>query len=303
MSSKALSRKKGIKKTNLLPVHIILTIGAALCAGAFLLVLGSSFQSEGEIQQFGYSLIPRKFSLEAYKTVFTFPDLIFDAYFMTIITTVIGTLLGVALSASAGYVISRENYRYKKILTFYIFFTMLFHGGLVPEYILMTQWLDLKDSMWALILPHLMNAWYIMLMKGFFKEIQEEMLEAARIDGLSELGIFFKIVLPTSTPVLATIALFYVLGYWNEWFLSLMYIDEQSKIKLQYLLMQILKKTQFMNSEAAEAMTASGIPTTEIPTLNVRMATCVVAVAPLLMVFPFVQKYFVKGINVGSVKG
>ncbi len=302
MSNKKLSRK-GPNKTNLLPVHIVLIIMGVMCAGAFLLVLGSSFQTEKEIQQWGYSIIPRKFSLEAYKTVFTFPQMIIDAYFVTFLTTVIGTIIGVFLSASAGYVISRRNYRYNRILTLYIFFTMLFSGGLVPNYILMTQWLDLKNSIWSLILPNVVHAWYIMLMKGFFKEIPEAMMESAKIDGASELRIFLRIVLPVSTPVLATISLFYVLGYWNEWFLSLMYIDDQRLIKLQYLLMQILKKTQFMNSEAADAMTASGVPATEIPTLNVRMATCVVAVAPLLVVFPFVQKYFVKGVTVGSVKG
>lgn len=283
--------------------HFLLILLGVLCVGAFLLVLGSSFQSEREIQQYGYSILPRAFSLEAYKAVFQSPSMIIDAYVITIITTVIGTVIGVCISASAGYVISRRNYRYRNILSFYIFFTMLFNGGLVPTYILVSQWLHLKNSMWALILPLVVNAWYIILMKGFFQGLPDSMMEAARIDGASELRIFFGIVLPVSKPVLATIALFYALGYWNDWYQSLLYVEDQSLYKLQYLLMQILKKAQFLNSEAGRAVMGTGVTTMDMPTLNLRMAMCVLAVGPMLLVFPFFQKYFVKGITVGSIKG
>lgn len=283
--------------------HILLILLGIVCIGSFLLVLGSSFQSESEIQKYGYSMIPRKFSLDAYKAVFLHPGMIIDSYIITAITTLIGTFIGVCISASAGYVISRPNYRYKKILSFFIFFTMLFNGGLVPTYILMTQWLHLKNTMWALILPLVVNAWYIILMKGFFQGLPDSIMEAARIDGASELRIFFGIVLPLSKPVLATIALFYALGYWNDWYQSLLYIDDQKLYKLQYLLMQILKKAQFLNSEAGQAVMGTGVSNMDMPTLNLRMAMCVVAVGPLLIAFPFVQKYFVKGITVGSVKG
>lgn len=283
--------------------HTFLILFGVLCIGAFLLVLGSSFQSEKEIQQIGYSILPQKFSLEAYKAVFQSPGMIIDSYWITFVTTVIGTFIGVCISASAGYVISRKNYRYRKILSFFIFFTMLFNGGLVPTYILMTQWLHLKNTMWALILPLVVNAWYIILMKGFFQGLPDSIMEAARIDGASELRIFFGIVLPLSKPVLATIALFYALGYWNDWYQSLLYIDNQKLYKLQYLLMQILKKSQFLNSDAAKMIMGTGASSMEMPTLNLRMAMCVVAVGPLLLIFPFCQKYFVKGITVGSVKG
>lgn len=283
--------------------HLLLILLGVLCVGAFLLVLGSSFQSEREIQQYGYSILPRAVSLEAYKAVFQSPGMIIDSYVITIITTVIGTVIGVCISASAGYVISRRNYRYRNILSFYIFFTMLFNGGLVPTYILVSQWLHLKNSMWALILPLVVNAWYIILMKGFFQGLPDSMMEAARIDGASELRIFFGIVLPVSKPVLATIALFYALGYWNDWYQSLLYVEEQSLYKLQYLLMQILKKAQFLNSEAGRAVMGTGVTTMDMPTLNLRMAMCVLAVGPMLLVFPFFQKYFVKGITVGSIKG
>lgn len=283
--------------------HVLLIVLCVFCVGSFLLVLGSSFQSESEIQKIGYRMIPQEFSLEAYKAVFMSPGMILDSYMVTIITTVVGTIIGLCISASAGYVISRKTYRYRKILSFFIFFTMLFNGGLVPTYILMTQWLHLKNTIWALILPLVVNAWYIILMRGFFQGIPDSIMEAARIDGASELRIFFGIVLPLSKPVLATIALFYALAYWNDWYQSLLYIDNQKLYKLQYLLMQILKKSQFLNSAAGQAVMGTGASTADMPTLNLRMAMCVVAVGPLLIAFPFFQKYFVKGITVGSVKG
>lgn len=283
--------------------HVLLIVLCVFCVGSFLLVFGSSFQSESEIQKIGYRMIPHEFSLEAYKAVFMSPGMILDSYMVTIITTVVGTIIGLCISASAGYVISRKNYRYRKILSFFIFFTMLFNGGLVPTYILMTQWLHLKNTIWALILPLVVNAWYIILMRGFFQGIPDSIMEAARIDGASELRIFFGIVLPLSKPVLATIALFYALAYWNDWYQSLLYIDNQKLYKLQYLLMQILKKSQFLNSAAGQAVMGTGASTADMPTLNLRMAMCVVAVGPLLIAFPFFQKYFVKGITVGSVKG
>lgn len=283
--------------------HVLLIVLCVFCVGSFLLVLGSSFQSESEIQKIGYRMIPHEFSLEAYKAVFMSPGMILDSYMVTIITTVVGTIIGLCISASAGYVISRKNYRYRKILSFFIFFTMLFNGGLVPTYILMTQWLHLKNTIWALILPLVVNAWYIILMRGFFQGIPDSIMEAARIDGASELRIFFGIVLPLSKPVLATIALFYALAYWNDWYQSLLYIDNQKLYKLQYLLMQILKKSQFLNSAAGQAVMGTGASTADMSTLNLRMAMCVVAVGPLLIAFPFFQKYFVKGITVGSVKG
>lgn len=295
--------KNSDEKVMKIIAHIFLILLGVICIGSFLLVLGSSFQSEKEIQQYGYSIIPRDFSLEAYKAVFLSPKMIIDSYFITFLTTLIGTFIGVCISASAGYVISRRNYRYRKILSFFIFFTMLFNGGLVPTYILVTQWLHLKNTMWALILPLVVNAWYIILMKGFFQGLPDSIMEAARIDGASELRIFFGIVLPLSKPVLATIALFYALGYWNDWYQSLLYIDNQRLYKLQYLLMQILKKSQFLNSEAGQAVMGTGVSSVDMPTLNLRMAMCVVAVGPLLIAFPFFQKYFVKGITVGSVKG
>lgn len=283
-------------------IHFVLILLSLSCVLAFLIVVGSSFQSQQEIVERGYSLIPKHFSLEAYQSVFKNSTKLLIAYWNTFITTLIGTVAGVWLSATAGYVISRKTYRYRRILAFYIFFTMLFNGGLVPTYILISNWLNLKDTLTVLILPLLCNAWYIILMKGYFSGIPDALIESARLDGANDLFIFIKIVLPISTPVLATIALFYALGYWNEWYYCLLYISEDRLFKLQFLLMNILKNAEFLNSDLAGAMIADKSQLANIPTLNVRMAMCVLAAGPILVIFPFFQKYFVKGITIGAVK-
>lgn len=283
-------------------IHFVLILLSLSCVLAFLIVVGSSFQSQQEIVERGYSLIPKHFSLEAYQSVFKNSTKLLIAYWNTFITTLIGTVAGVWLSATAGYVISRKTYRYRRILAFYIFFTMLFNGGLVPTYILISNWLNLKDTLTVLILPLLCNAWYIILMKGYFSGVPDALIESARLDGANDLFIFIKIVLPISTPVLATIALFYALGYWNEWYYCLLYISEDRLFKLQFLLMNILKNAEFLNSDLAGAMIADKSQLASIPTLNVRMAMCVLAAGPILVIFPFFQKYFVKGITIGAVK-
>ena len=282
-------------------IHFVLILLSLSCVLAFLIVVGSSFQSQQEIVERGYSLIPKHFSLEAYQSVFKNSTKLLIAYWNTFITTLIGTVAGVWLSATAGYVISRKTYRCRRILAFYIFFTMLFNGGLVPTYILISNWLNLKDTLTVLILPLLCNAWYIILMKGYFSGVPDALIESARLDGANDLFIFIKIVLPISTPVLATIALFYALGYWNEWYYCLLYISEDRLFKLQFLLMNILKNAEFLNSDLAGAMIADKSQLASIPTLNVRMAMCVLAAGPILVIFPFFQKYFVKGITIGAV--
>ena len=179
---------------------------------------------------------------------------------------------------------------------------MLFSGGMVPSYILVSNWLGLKDNLLALILPLVANAWNILLMKGFFQSIPTALIEAAKIDGASEMCIFTRIVIPISKPAFATIALFYILASWNDWQLSLLYIDSDAKIKLQYLLVKILNNIEFLNSYDAIKYGLIREPIS-IPTNSARMAMCVLAAGPIVIVFPFFQKYFVKGISVGSVKG
>ena len=281
--------------------HIVLLILGLSCMLSILLVIGASFQTQSEITRKGYALIPEKPSLEAYIMVFRNPYQLFKSYFNTFYTTVVGTVLGVIISSSAGYVMSRKTYKYRNIFAFYVFFTMMFNGGLVPMYIMMTKWFNLKNTYLALLLPLVVNGWYTMLMKGYFAGIPDAVIESAKIDGAGELYTFVKIVIPMSTPVIASISLFYVLGYWNDWYQSLLYTTDSEYYKLQYLLMNMIRSAEFLNSEAAQDLQLDQIA--EIPTMNVKMAMCVLAAGPILFVFPFFQKYFVKGIAVGSVKG
>jgi len=283
-------------------IHISFIIICAVCLCSFLLIVGSSLKTQQDIMNFGYSIIPQHFSLEAYKMILKNPEMLLNSYVVTIITTVIGSAAGVWIVASFAYVVSRKTYRYKTVLSFYVFFTMLFNGGLVPSYILIVKWLGLKDNILALILPMLVNAWYVLIMKGFFQSIPESLIESAKIDGASEMYTFVKIVIPISKPAIASIALFYVLGYWNDWWLSLIYIESDNLMKLQYMLIKILKNIEYLNS--VEAMKMGMVKAgTEAPTLSARMAMCVLAAGPVLVIFPFFQKYFVKGITVGAVKG
>lgn len=282
--------------------HIILVFLAVSCLYPFLVILGSSFQSQQEILTSGYAVIPKEFTTEAYKLIFLTPKRIIDAYGVTFFTTLVSTVCGLCLVSTCGYVMSRNDFAYKRILGLYVFFTMLFNGGLVPTYILMTKSLGLKDSLLALIIPGMCSAWNILLMKGFFKTIPSSLVESAKLDGAGEFQIFTRIIVPISKPAFATVGLLLTLDFWNEWFNSLLYINDESKVKLQYLLMTMLRNVEFLNSpEAQQYGLLTGMET--IPVMSVRMAMCVLAAGPILLVFPFFQKYFVKGLTVGAVKG
>lgn len=293
---------KKLKKDRHIGIHIVMILMCVTIIYPFLVIIGSSFQTSADLAKSGYSIIPGEFTLEAYKSIFKNPTQILDAYKVTIIITVIGTLISVLLSTSIAYVMSRKTYRYRQIVSFYVFITMMFHGGLVANYLWLSGTLGLKDNIWVLILPMSVSAWNIMLLKGFMQGLPGEMLESGKIDGAKELTIFFKLVLPCSTPAVATVALFSALGFWNEWNMALIYITEDKLLPLQALLQRIIKNIEFLNSaqaiESGAAMQASNVPT-----VAVRMAMCIVAAGPILVIFPFFQKYFRSGITVGSVKG
>lgn len=283
-------------------IHMIFIIICAACIYPFLIILGSSFQTQKDIITNGYAIIPKEISLVAYKMILKDPSVLLNSYMVTIISTIIGTILGMWVITSYAYTISRRDFKYRKQLSFYVFFTMLFNGGMVPSYILIAKWLDLKNNIFALILPMLISGWFVLLMKGFLQTIPESLVESAKIDGAGEVYAFIKIVLPISKPALATIGLFLVLQNWNDWWLTLLYIDKDNLMKLQYLLIRVLKNMEFLNSAEAiqYGLVKDGM---EIPTQSARMAMCVLAAGPMLGVFPFFQKYFVRGITVGSVKG
>ena len=282
-------------------IHCILIVISAVCLFAFLTVLGSSFQTQEDILSNGYRIIPKDFTLSAYKMIASDASVLINSYLATIFTTVVGAVLGLWICSTYAYVISRRDYKFRGPLTFLIFFTMLFNGGMVANYILVSKWLHLQNNIWALILPLMVSAWNIFVMKSFFMSIPTSVIESAKIDGASELTIFVKMIIPMSAPAFATVGLFITLAYWNDWWYSLLYMSDDRILKLQFLLMRVLRNMEFLNSEAA--LQLGIMPTgSALPTLSARMAMCVVAAGPILIVFPFFQRFFVKGLTLGSIK-
>ncbi|WP_309120344.1 carbohydrate ABC transporter permease [Paenibacillus sp.] len=294
-----------IAKSNPLPhlfINVFFIVVCLFIALPFVLVISISLSSETSLQQLGYRFIPSEWSFEAYRIVFEKPGTLLRGYGVTFLITVLGTALSLFMTALMAYPISRTDFRYNRPITFYVFFTMLFNGGLIPFYILMTQYLHLKNTLAALIIPAVMSPFNIMIMKGFLDKISKEIIESAKMDGAKEFRIFLTIILPLSTPALATLGLFIAFGYWNEWFYAMLFLDGDKYIPLQLLLVRILSQAEFLaNSPMAEV--ADKLRFAEFPTLSVRMAMAIVAGGPMLIVFPFFQKYFVKGITVGSLKG
>ena len=228
-------------------VHFVFILLCACCVLPFLLLAAISFSSEADVAKYGYSLIPKNFDLSAYKYVFSNPQAVFNAYKVTIIFSVVGTVLSVLLMAMTAYPLSKRWLRGRGKITFYLYFTTLFSGGMVPTYILITQYLHLQNTIWVYILPALINPWYIFMIRTFFQGLPEEIFESAKIDGASEYNIFFQFVLPLSKPVLATIALMTFLGKWNEWYTAMLYINDDNLISLQYLLQRIMQNIQLLH--------------------------------------------------------
>ena len=282
-------------------LNIILIILSSLIVIPFLILLGISFSSEKDIVEYGYRLFPKHFDLSAYRYIFKNPDSIFQAYKVTAIFSVVATLLSVLLMSMIAYPLSKRNLKGKRAISFYLYFTMLFSGGLVPSYILITQYFHLGDTIWVYILPGLISPWYIFMIRTFLQDLPYEITESMYIDGADEYMIFIKLVLPLSKPVLATVALMMFLAKWNDWQISLLYINDPKLVSIQYLLQKIMSDIKLLQDSSMNLSGISG--TVKIPTETVRMAMAVVVAGPALIVFPFFQKYFVKGLTVGSVKG
>ena len=266
------------------------------------LAVSVSFSRESAMFRNGYRLIPEEFTTAAYSFIFAQPEIVLNAYGVTILVTVVGSVVGLLISTSLAYVTVRRDYRYRNITSFIVFFTILFHGGLVPFYMVVTRWLGLANSLLALILPFLVIPIFVLFMKGFLQSLPKELFDSAKIDGATELRTFFQIVLPMSKPALATVGLFFALRYWNDWFLALLFIEDFNRTPLQLMLVRMMQNVQFMR-ENAEAMAAFAGNMEELPGESLRMATLVVAAGPMLFVFPFFQRYFVRGLTVGSIKG
>ena len=291
-------RKKSFLGQSIL--HIIFILMCLTYIIPFMLLIAISITDEKSLIDFGYSLIPGKLSFEAYKQVFQNPTQLINSYKTTIIFTVISTLFTIICTTMTAYPLSRSNFKYKKQLTWYIFITMLFGGGLVPSYLINTNLLHLDNTIWIYILPGLVSAWNVIIVRTFFQGIPESLAEAAKIDGAGEFYTFIKIMIPLSTPVMATIGFLHAVGAWNNWNTALIYIKDPELYSLQYMLQRILRETEFVNKMAMEN---AGFADYQVPTEGIRYATAVLAAGPMIIVFPFFQKYFTKGMTIGAVKG
>ncbi len=287
------------KKLNLI-LHIILILLTIGVLFPILLLFVVSLTDNRSLVENGYSLFPDKMSLEAYRLIFSDPTKILRAYGVTIFNTVVGSVLSVAVIVLYAYPLSRPDFKLRKVMTFYIFFTMLFSGGTVAWYIVCTSIYHLSNTVWAMILPSLMSAWYVIIMRTFFKtSVPISLIESGKLDGASEQRILIQLVLPISLPGVATVALFQVLYYWNDWWLPIMFIINPKLYNLQFLLQQMMQNIQMLNESPEYAQTVS---TANIPTEGARMALCFVALGPILVAYPFFQRYFIQGLTVGSIK-
>lgn len=290
------------KPTNIL-LNGLFAILAALCIVPFLFVVIISLTSEESLQLNGYKFWPEEWSLEAYKYIFTSGSNILNAYGVTIVVTIVGTLLGLIIMTTYAYALSRKSFAYKKFFTKLIFIPMLFSGGIVASYLVVTRFLNLKNNILALILPICVSSFHIIILRTFFKTtVPDAIIESAKIDGASELVLFLKIVLPISLPAITTIALFLTLGFWNDWFNAMLYIDKNSLIPLQYLLIKIETSIEFLTNNSASLGTTAVEQAAKIPRDTVRMAIVVISTLPIILAYPFFQKYFVSGLTVGAVK-
>lgn len=280
---------------------LVLTVLSLLCLLPFCLVLSGSFSDQTSILVEGYQLIPRQFSLDAYRMLFRVPQELIRAYGITIFVTVSGTLLGLFITSMAAYSLSARDFTYRYQVSFFFYFTSIFGGGLVPWYIFNTKYLHFHNNIIALILPILVNVTYLLILKSYMMNIPESLYESARLDGAGDFTIYRYIALPLCKAGLATVGLFIALGYWNDWYNAMLYLDEGKRdlYPLQYYLNNILTKAQAINAAAAR----SGIPASDVPSEPMKLAMTVVATGPIVLLYPFLQKYFVKGVTIGAVKG
>lgn len=269
-----------------------------ICFIPFWMVIINSFTLESSLQTNGYQLFPTDFSLYAYQYLFK-GNQILHSYGVTLFVTIVGTILAVFVTATFAYVLAHRKVKYRNIMSFLTYLTMIFGAGLVGSYILMVNWLGLKDSVWALILPYLLNPFYAFILVAFYRNIPYELNEAATIDGANDLSIFFRIILPVAVPSIATITLFNALHYWNDWFLALLYIDDYQLHPLQIMIRQLIANMNMQSYLAGGA----GVYETPTPQLGVQLATVCVTIGPIILFYPFIQKFFVKGLTIGAVKG
>ncbi|WP_178024443.1 carbohydrate ABC transporter permease [uncultured Paenibacillus sp.] len=285
-------------------LHLLFFFLAVICVVPMLVVLSISLSSEDSIRENGYHLIPTAFSGDAYGYIAQQGTMILQALGISVFVTIVGTVLGILLTTSMGYVLSRPNYKLKGFLTWVVFIPMVFNGGLVSSYYINANLLGLKDTVWSLILPLAVSSFNVIICKTFFKStIPDGLIESAEIDGAGQLRIFFSIILPISLPVIATIGLFLCFGYWNDWFQSMLYINNQDLFSLQALLNNLMSNVDALARNASSLGISYAELVATMPKESARMAVAIVIVLPVAFAYPFFQRYFISGLTVGAVKG
>lgn len=303
-SQTGLDKYNRVKPVTNVVFNIIFIVLVLVAVVPILFMVSISFSDEKMIQQFGYQFIPKSFSAAGYQFLFQQSGTILKALSISLFVTVVGTVIGVLLTTTMGYVLSRPKYRLKKFMTWLVFIPMIFNGGLVATYFVIGNMIGLKNTLWALILPLAVSSFNVIICKTFFLgSLPEAIVESAKIDGASQLRIFFNIVIPISLPVVATISLFLCFGYWNDWFQSMLYIDDQRMYSLQALLNQIMGQVEYLAQNATSMGVSAAQIAANMPKESARMAIAVLIVLPIACAYPFFQKYFISGLTVGAVKG
>lgn len=289
------------KKFNMLGT-VILTILAIIALMPIIMIVIASFSDEKALLSNGYSYFPKAWSLDAYYYMLNQGKTIFRAYGISIFVTITGTVGSVLVTTMLAYPMSRKNFKYKNVLSFFVFLTMLFNGGIVASYMMWSNIFHIKNTVWALIFPnYFVTAFNVFLVRNFYSNnIPEALIESAQIDGATELRIFWRIILPLSVPTVATISLFTGLCYWNDWVNGLYYIRDAKFYGIQNLLIKIMNNIEFLKSGSSNLL---GTGNMNLPGSSVRMAMAVIGILPILFIYPFVQKYFIKGVVIGAVKG
>lgn len=281
--------------------NLILALLTICCVAPFILMVSASFSSEAALSVYGYTFIPKEFDISAYKYLFSSTGALIKAYGISIFVTVVGTVLNLVMTILIAYPLSRKDLPRRNIFAFYLFFTMLFNGGLIPSYIMWTRTFHIQNTIWALLIPNLMlNAYNVIMMRTYFTQsIPVEIIEAAKIDGAHEGTVLVKVIIPMAKPILATIALLVGLAYWNDWMNGLYYLTDDSMYSIQVLLTKIMRNLDMLKRTSATGRTVMA----NVPSTSVRMAIAFMGVLPILAAYPFFQKFLVKGITVGAVKG
>lgn len=300
--SNSISQIKPDKGTKLFTIlgYSVISIITILCFIPFWLIIVASFSDEQIVMRDGFGLFPNVISFDAYRSIFQGFKSLMKSYLVTIYITTIGTTSSLLLTSMTGYVLIRQDFPQRNKVSFFIYFTTLFSGGVIPSYILFVKYLQIKNSLWALILPCLLSPWNIFLMRNFMKSIPYSLIEASKIDGANDWQIYGKVMLPLSKAGLATVGLFIALNYWNDWYHASLYITKESLYPLQYLLYRMLSNAEYMKQAAAAGVL---LDSEVLPNETLKMATALVVTGPILLLYPFIQRFFVKGIMIGSVKG